>query len=49
MFNTSPALTNLTFTSATITAPSITTTRIIKTFNLVAGVWTWQSDTILPP
>jgi hypothetical protein len=49
MFNTSPALTNITFTSAALPAPAITTTRIIKTFSLAAGIWTWQSDTILPP
>lgn len=42
-------LTNVSFSTATISAPSVATTRIIKTFTLVAGVWTFTSDTILPP
>jgi len=46
---TAPAVTNISFPVATITAASITTTRIIKLFQIVGGVWTWQSDTILPP
>jgi hypothetical protein len=46
---TSPALTDISFTTATIASPSVATTRIIKTFTIVAGAWTWQSDTILPP
>ena len=47
--STSPALTNIAFSSATISAPAVSTTRIIKTFIIVAGTWTWQADTILPP
>jgi hypothetical protein len=43
------ALTNLSFTTATIPAQSVSTTRIIKTFTLQVGVWTWVSDAILPP
>jgi hypothetical protein len=35
----SPALTNVSFTTATIPAPSISTTRIIKTFIIEAGAW----------
>ena len=37
--STSPALTNVSFTTATILAPSVSTTRIIKTFIIEAGVW----------
>jgi hypothetical protein len=40
----SPALTNVSFTSATIPAPSVTTTRIIKTFIIQAGVWVHVSS-----
>ncbi len=47
--STAPAVTNISFPLATITAASVTTTRIIKVFQIVGGVWTWQSDTILPP
>ncbi len=42
-------LTNISFSTATIPAQSVSTTRIIKTFSLVVGVWTWISDTVLPP
>ncbi len=42
-------LTNISFSTATIHAQSVSTTRIIKTFSLVVGVWTWISDTVLPP
>ena len=38
----------LAFTTATIPAPTITTTRIIKTFQLLAGAWTYVSESILP-
>jgi hypothetical protein len=37
--STSPALTNVSFTTATVAAPSTSTTRIIKTFIIEAGVW----------
>jgi hypothetical protein len=39
MGSTSPALTNVSFTTATVAAPSVSTTRIIKTFIIEAGVW----------
>jgi hypothetical protein len=43
------AITSISFPTATIPAASISTTRIIKTFQIVANVWTWQSDLSLPP
>lgn len=47
------AVTNVSVNTATVLAPNITTTRIIKEFQLLAGsptnTWTWASDTILPP
>jgi hypothetical protein len=43
------AITNISFSSATITAASVSVTRIIKLFRIVGGVWDWQSDTVLPP
>lgn len=46
---TAPALTNVSFPVATIAAASVSTTRIIKIFQIVGGVWAWQSDTVLPP
>ena len=46
---TSQALTNISFPVATISAAGVSTTRIIKVFQIVGGVWTWQSDTVLPP
>lgn len=45
----SAAMTNISFPTATIPGASVATTRIIKEFAIVASVWTWQSDTILPP
>ena len=45
----SAAVTSIAFSTATIAAASISTTRIIKTFQLVSGAWTWQSDLSLPP
>jgi hypothetical protein len=47
--STALAVTNIAFPTATIPAPSVSTTRIIKVFQIVSGVWTWQSDTVLPP
>ena len=47
--STSPAVVNVSVSTATVSAPSITTTRIIKEFQLLAGAWTWTNDTILPP
>ena len=43
------AVTGISYPTATISAPAVTTTRIIKEFLLNAGVWIWQSDTLLPP
>ncbi len=43
------AVTNLSFSTATLPAQSISTTRIIKEFTIQVGVWTWSSDTVLPP
>ena len=47
--STAPAVVNVSVTTATVSAPAITTTRIIKEFQLLAGAWTWTNDTILPP
>lgn len=44
-----PALTNIAFTTATVPAASISTTRIIKTFTILSGSWIHSGDTILPP
>ena len=41
-------ITNIAFSSATISAPTITTTRIIKTFQLLAGAWSYVSEVVLP-
>ena len=46
---TSLALTNISFPTATISASSVSVTRIIKLFQILGGVWAWQSDTVLPP
>ena len=43
------AITNISFPTATISAASVSVTRIIKLFQIVGGVWDWQSDTVLPP
>ena len=45
---TAPAVTNVAINVATVPAPSITVTRVVKTFQLLAGAWTFLSDTILP-
>lgn len=45
---TASAVTNVSVSQATVDAPSITTTRIIKEFQLLASVWTHVSDTVLP-
>lgn len=51
--STAQAVTNVSVATATVSAPSISTTRIIKEFQLLAGsptnTWQWVSDTILPP
>lgn len=46
---TAPAVTNVSVSTATVDGATITTTRIIKEFQLIAGAWVWSSDTILPP
>lgn len=43
------AVTNISFPTATIAPASVSVTRIIKLFQIVGSVWTWQSDTVLPP
>jgi hypothetical protein len=43
------AVTNISFPTATIAAASVSVTRIVKLFQIVGGVWAWQSDTVLPP
>ena len=45
----SPAVTNISFPTATIPGQSVSTTRIIKQFRIVANIWVWESDTVLPP
>jgi hypothetical protein len=50
--STANALTNIAFTTATIPASSVSTTRIIKTFIITAGSWAHVSspgDVVLPP
>ena len=44
-----PGLTNISFSTATLPSQPVSTTRIIKTFTIVAGAWIHVSDTILPP
>ena len=46
---TAPAVTNVAINTATVAAPPISTTRIIKEFQLVSGAWTHTGDTVLPP
>jgi len=43
------ALVNVSVSTATVPAASISTTRIIKVFQLLAGAWGHISDTPLPP
>jgi hypothetical protein len=43
------ALTNVSVATATVPAPSISTTRIIKVFQLLISGWSHQSDIPLPP
>jgi hypothetical protein len=45
---TASAVTNVSIGTATLPAQSITTTRILKEFQIIAGTWTWVSDTVLP-
>ncbi len=46
---TAPAVTNVSVSTATVPAPSVSTTRIIKVFQIIAGAWNHVSDTVLPP
>jgi len=46
---TAPAVTNVSINVATVPAPSVSTTRIIKVFQVIAGAWNHVSDTVLPP
>jgi len=46
---TAPAVTNVGVNVATVPAPSVSTTRIIKVFQIIAGAWNHVSDTVLPP
>lgn len=46
--STSNAMTNVAFPEAIISAPSVSTTRIIKVFKISGGVWTWDSESVLP-
>lgn len=46
---TAPAVINSSIGVATVAAPTVSTTRIIKRFQLSAGVWVFVSDTLLPP
>jgi hypothetical protein len=42
------ALQQLAFNTATIAAPAVSTLRVIKTFQLVAGAWSFVSEVSLP-
>jgi len=42
------ALKQLAFSTATVAAPAVTTLRVIKTFQLVAGAWSFVSEVSLP-
>jgi hypothetical protein len=46
---TAPAVTNVAISNATVPGAAVSTTRIVKEFQLILGVWTFISDTILPP
>ena len=46
---TAPAVTNVSVGTATIPAQSVSTTRIIKTFQIFGGAWSHVGDTVLPP
>lgn len=43
------AVQSISFSTATITAPAITVTRILKFFSIIGGVWTFDSELTLPP
>lgn len=46
---TANALTNVAISDATVPAPSITVTRLVKEFQLISGIWTFVRDVVLPP
>jgi hypothetical protein len=46
---TAPAVTNVVIADATVSGASVSTTRLVKEFQLITGNWTFISDTILPP
>lgn len=46
---TAPALTNVAISNATVPAPAVQTTRIVKVFQVLLGAWNHVSDTVLPP
>lgn len=47
--STASAITNISFSTATITAPPITVTRTLKFFSIAGSVWTFDSELVLPP
>jgi hypothetical protein len=46
---TAPAVTNVALGTATVPGQSVSTTRIIKTFQILGGAWSHVGDTVLPP
>lgn len=46
---TAPAVTNVVIADAVVSGASVSTTRLVKEFQLIAGNWTFISDLILPP
>jgi hypothetical protein len=43
-----PAVTDVAINNATVSGALITTTRIIKIFEIENGIWTWKTDSLLP-
>lgn len=46
---TAPAVINVAISNATVPAPAVQTTRLIKVFQVLVGAWNHVSDTVLPP
>lgn len=46
---TAPAVTNVAISTANVSPSSISTTRIIKTFQILANAWQFVADQVLPP
>jgi len=46
---TANAVTNVAISTATVNGSSISTTRVIKEYQIIAGSWTFLGDTLLPP